>query len=200
MSNSAQSFDAVDCTVKWDLRNSKIVTEQFFGPKFSYDVALYENMKSFLRGDIPISHEICHNIVTLQGKNLINDIMFGATAKITTWYILIFNTNTTCVNTMTYGTPVFTESVDYSELTRPEYIDVPSASQIMTNSASRAVFTMSGTPGTIYGCGLVGGANAATKGNTVASGNYLYSASLFSEAKTVIATNVLSIGVSITQS
>jgi hypothetical protein len=195
-----RSAENVDCIVGWDARNSKIITEHFFVPKFIYAVTVHKNMKSFLAGDTPISEEVCPNIVTLQGKNLINNVMFGTLAKISTWYILIFDTDTTCVNTMTYAAPVFTESVDYSESTRPEYIDVPSISQVMTNSASRAVFTMTGTPGTIYGCGLVGGANSATKGNTTESGNYLYSASLFSEPKTVIATNVLSIAVSITQS
>lgn len=199
MSEITTGRDRSDCIVGWDSKNSRMLSEHLLAPRFKYDIMVHENMESFLNGGKPLSHEVCHNIVTLQGLDLINNVMFGATAKIATWYILIFNTNTTCVNTMTYGTPVFTESVDYSEATRPEYIDVPSSSQVMTNTASRAVFTMTGTPGTIFGCGLVGGTNAATKGNATASGNYLYSASLFSSSKSVVATNVLSVGISITQ-
>ena len=139
------------------------------------------------------------NVVTLEGKNALNNIMFHGATHITTWYVLIFNTNTTCVNTMTYATPVFTESSDYTEATRPEWVEAASSSQIITNTASRAVFTMNGTT-TIYGCGLVGGGSgAATKGNT-AGGGTLYSASKFDAAKSVVATNVLSVGISITQS
>jgi hypothetical protein len=139
------------------------------------------------------------NIVTLQGKNALNDIMFHGATQITSWYILIFNTDTTCVNTMTYAVPVFTESSAYTEATRQEWVKAASASQVITNAADRAVLTMNGST-TIYGCGLVGGGSAATtKGNT-AGGGILYSASKFDAAKDVIATNVLSIGVAITQS
>jgi len=188
-------IDGAGCTVD---RGNGIMEMASIG-KCTYNFQLHENMEAFLRGDAPIDKWSSENIVTNQGKNLTNDVMFGAVAKIATWYILIFNTNTTCVVGMTYGTPVFTESIGYSEATRPEYTDVPSASQIMTNVAARAVFTMNGTE-TIYGAGLVGGTNAATKGNATASGNYLYSASLFATTKSVVATNVLSVDISITQS
>jgi hypothetical protein len=53
---------------------------------------------------------------------------------------------------------------------------------------------------TIYGCALVGGGSAASTKADVAGGGVLYSASLFSAAKSVVATNVLSVGISITQS
>ena len=183
--------------IVWALNNGSLTPEGYrdrYQAEYG-DIGAFLNMKDF----DPIDAWKSENIVTNQGKNLTNDVMFGAVAKIATWYILIFNTNTTCVVGMTYGTPVFTESTGYSEATRPEYMDVPSASQIMTNIASRGVFTMTGTE-TIYGAGLVGGTNAATKGNTTASGNYLYSASLFAVPKSVVATNVLSVDISITQS
>jgi uncharacterized OB-fold protein len=156
-------------------------------------------MAAFLRGDKPLQHSISTNIVTLQGKDALNNIMFHAATQITTWYIAIFSTNTTCVNTMTYAVPVFTYSTAYNEGTRPEWVEVASSSQVITNTASRAVFTMNDTA-TIYGCALVGGGSAASTKADVAGGGVLYSASLFSAAKSVVATNVLSVGISITQS
>lgn len=173
--------------------------ESVCAPRFIYDVMVHRSLEAFLRGDAPLFRDVCPNIVTLQGKDALNNIMFHGATQITTWYVLIFNTNTTCVNTMTYATPVFTESSDYDEATRPEWVEAASSSQIITNTANRAVFTMNaGT--TIYGCALVGGgSNGSTKGNT-AGGGTLYSASLFSSSKTVIATNILSVGISIAQS
>ena len=189
--------DAVGCSVD---RGDGVMEMASIG-KCTYNFQLHENMEAYLRGDAPLDKWSSENIVTNQGKNLTNDVMFGTTSKIATWYILIFSTNTTCVVGMTYGTPVFTEFTTYTENNRPEYTDVPSASQIMTNVASRAVFTIdTGGTATIYGAGLVGGTNAATKGNATASGNYLYSASLFGTAKSVVPTNVLSVDISITQS
>lgn len=176
-----------------------MINEGSGAPCFTYDIQVHENMEAFLRGDAPIQHSVAKNIVTLQGKNKLNDVMFHGDTQITTWYVLIFSTNTTCVNTMTYAVPVFTESTVYNEATRPAYVEAASSSQVTTNTASRAVFTMNDTA-TIYGCALVGGGTDPTvKGNT-AGGGTLYSASLFSSAKSVVATNVLSVGISITQS
>ena len=194
-----RSIDRVDCIVGWDPKQSRMIHEVMNAPRFAYDVMVHENMAAFRRWDAPLSREICHNIVTLQGKNKLNDIMFHGDTQITTWYVLIFSTNTTCVNTMTYAVPVFTESTVYDEATRPAYVEAASSSQITTNTASRAVFTMNDTA-TIYGCGLVGGGTDPTVKANTAGGGCLYSASLFSAAKSVVATNVLSVGISITQS
>ena len=194
-----RSFDSVDCSVSWCTRNSRLIQEAAIAPYCIYDVQVHENMAAFLRGDAPLSHEVCKNIVTLQGKNALNNIMFHGDTQITTWYVAIFNTNTTCVNTMTYAVPVYTESTDYDEATRPAYVEAASSSQVTTNTASRAVFTMNGTT-TIYGCALVGGGTGPTTKADTAGGGTLYSASKFSEAKSVVATNVLSVGISITQS
>lgn len=198
LNNITKSFDDCDCIVT-TRKNLSAIKEGNFAAKLIYDIQVHENMKAFIRGEDPILHEVCHNIVTLQGKNALNDIMFHGATQVTTWYVLLFNTNTTCVNTMTYATPVFTESTDYGESTRPAYVEAASTSQIITNTANRAAFTMNAST-TIYGCALVGGGSAAnTKGDT-AGGGILYSASLFADAKTVVDTNVLSVGISITQS
>lgn len=191
------TFDSVDCIVGWS-KNSMMINEGSGAPCFTYDVQVHENIEAFLRGDAPIQRSVSKNIVTLQGKNALNDIMFHGSTQITTWYVEIFNTNTPCVNTMTYATPVYTPSTDYVEATRPAYVEAASSSQVTTNTANRAVFTMNGTS-TIYGCSLVGGGSAATTKADTAGGGTLYSASLFSSPKSVVATNVLSVGISITQ-
>lgn len=193
-----KTIDSVDCIVGWCPKNSRLIQEAAIAPYCIYDIQVHANMAAFLRGDAPLSHEIRKNIVTLQGKNALNDIMFHGDTQITTWYVAIFNTNTTCVNTMTYAVPVYTESTDYDEATRPAYVEAASSSQVTTNTASRAVFTMNGTT-TIYGCALVGGGTGAMTKADAAGGGKLYSASKFSEAKSVVATNVLSVGISITQ-
>ena len=193
------SFDTVSCEVGWCPKNSRLIRESMPAPCFTYDIMVHENMAAFLRGDAPLSHEVVHNIVTLQGKDALNDIMFHGSTQITTWYVAIFSSNTTCVNTMTYAVPIYTESILYDEATRPAYVEAASSSQVTTNTASRAVFTMNDTV-TIYGCALVGGGTGATTKADTAGGGTLYSASKFSEAKSLIATNVLSVGISITQS
>lgn len=224
------TIDRVDCLVGWDPKNSKLIQESCGAPRVVYDCALHRNIEEYIawalksgclsperffkqyapkHGDIgaflnmkdfsPLDAWKSQNIVTLQGKNALNDIMFHAATQITAWFVAIFNTNTTCVNTMTYAVPVYTESSDYTEATRPAWVEGASSSQIITNTASRAVFTMNGTT-TIYGCGLVGGGTSAATKSDVAGGGTLYSASKFDAAKSVVATNVLSVGISITQS
>lgn len=224
------TFDHVDCIVGWDPKNSKLIQESCGAPRIVYDCALHRNTEEYIAwalkngwlspadffkkyapkyGDIgaflsmknfdPLDAWKSCNIVTLQGKNKLNDVFFHGDTQITTWYVLIFSTNTTCVNTMTYAVPVFTESTVYDEATRPAYVEAASSSQITTNTANRAVFTMNDTA-TIYGCGLVGGGTDPTVKANTAGGGCLYSASLFSAAKSVVATNVLSVGISITQS
>lgn len=224
-----RTTDRVDCLVGWDQKNSKLVQESCGAPRIIYDCALHRNTEEYIAwalkngwlspeqflkkyspkyGDIgaflsmkdfnPLGAWKSQNIVTLEGKDALNNIMFHAATQITAWFVTIFNTNTTCVNTMTYAVPVYTESSDYTEATRLAWVEAASSGQVITNTASRAVFTMNGTT-TIYGCGLVGGGSAATTKGDTAGGGTLYSASKFDVAKSVVATNVLSVGVSITQ-
>ena len=128
------------------------------------------------RGNRLLSLSQDHNIVTNEGLDALLDIMFGATAKIATWYVIIFETDTTPVAGTTYGTPVFTETnAAYDEATRPEYIDVPSSGQSISNSASKATFTMNATK-SIYGAALLGGGSAPTTKGDTAGGGTMYCA------------------------
>ena len=139
------------------------------------------------------------NLVTNEGLDRLLDEMFGAEAKITPWYVLIFNTNTTILATHTYAVPGFTESSDYDEGIRQEYTDVPSSSQSITNSVAKAIFTISAST-TIYGAGLVGATagNITTIGDTAATNGTEYCAALFGAAKVYVDDDVLNVTIVLT--
>ena len=136
------------------------------------------------------------NVCTDEGLNALLDIMFHAATQITTWYVLIFETDTTPDADTTYAVPVWTECTAYDEATREEYVEAAAAAKSMTNTASKASFTINDTK-TIYGAALVGGgADADTKGDA-AGGGCCYCASQFSASKAVIATDVLNVTITL---
>jgi len=130
-------------------------------------------------------NEDIHNVVTNEGLDHILNVEFHGTTQITTWYVLLFNTNTTPSGTTTYASPVFTESTDYDEATRPAYVEAAASSQSMTNTASKAVFTISTTT-SIYGAALVGGGTAATTKGDTAGGGTMFCAAKFSSVKNCV--------------
>jgi hypothetical protein len=137
------------------------------------------------------------NLCTDQGLNALLNIMFHAATQITTWYIAIFNTDTTILAAHTYAVPGYTESTAYDEATRPEYVEAASSAKSTTNSANKASFTMSGTT-TIYGAALVGGGSAASTKSDTAGGGTLYCASKFTSGKAVEDGDVLKVTVTLT--
>lgn len=185
--------DSCDCIV--GLAENSL--ENVVVPHTLWDFQLFENREAFLAGVVK-DHWRCKNLVTNQGKNALNDVMFVGATQITDWKVLLFESDTTPNLAMTYATPVFTESTAYAETARPAFQGANSVSQSVTSTANRATFTMNATK-TIYGCALVGGGSAAgTKGNT-AGGGTLYCVSKFSLPKEVIATNILYVGITISQ-
>src|SRR4030042_1779466 len=129
-------------------------------------------VECFRKGKL-IWKEDVHNLVTNEGLDAILNIMLHGATQITTWYCTLVETNTTPAAAMTYGTPSYTESTAYDEATRPAYNEAAASSQAITNSANKAVFTISGTK-TMYGASIVGGGSAATtKGNTAGGGTLL---------------------------
>lgn len=139
------------------------------------------------------------NICTDEGLNALLDIMFHAATQLTTWYILIFESDTTPAAGTTYATPIFTECTAYAEGTREEFIEAAASSKSITNSANKAEFTINATK-TIYGAALVaGGTDANTKGNT-AGGGTMYCASKFASSKAVENLDVLKVTVTLTSS
>jgi len=141
-----------------------------------------------------------HNTVTNQGLDALLNIMFHATGQVTTWYVLIFETNTTPSSTTTYAVPVFTETnAKYDEATRPEYVEAAASSQSLTNSLNKATFTMNNTV-SIYGAALVGktGVAANTKGDVALADAIMYCASKFAAQKDVISGDSLKVSITLT--
>ena len=120
------------------------------------------------------------NIVTHEGLDDLLSVYLDNGTQSATWYVGLVNTNTAAAATMTYATPVFTEDTDYDEATRPAF-DGTVSSQAITNSASKATFTITTGGQTLYGCFLT---NGNTKGDT-AGGKKLFCYALFSSGRTV---------------
>lgn len=122
-----------------------------------------------------------HNLVTDEGLNHLLDVHFHGETQITTWYIGLFEGNYTPVAGVTAATitAASTESTAYDEATRVAYDEAAAASKSITNSASKATFTINATK-TIYGAFL---ASASAKSAT--SGK-LFSAARFASSKSVV--------------
>ena len=144
-----------------------------------------------------LSKSIAKNIIPNEGLDAILDIMLHADTQLTTWYCLIFETNTTPASGTTYAVPVWTEWTAYDEATRPEYVEAASSSQSVTNSANKAVYTANATK-TLYGAALVaGGTGANTKGDA-AGGGTLLCAGLFGASQPVVDDNVVNLTYTVT--
>lgn len=144
-----------------------------------------------------ISKSRAENILTAEGLNSVLNVILHAATQLTTWYCLIFETNTTPADGTTYATPVFTEWAAYDEATRPEYVEAESSAKSTTNSASKAVFTANATK-TLYGAALVAGGSAATTKSDAAGGGTMLCAGKFVASQPVIDDNVVNLTYTIT--
>lgn len=167
--------------------------EMFFKSKFG-TVWGFEH----IRNGKCIDHWLQGNVCTDEGLNAMLNIMFHDATKISTWYLLLFSTDTTPSGSTTYATPVFTEiTTKIDEANRPAYNEAAASSKTITNSANKATFTFNNSE-TVYGAALVGGGtDATTKGDT-AGGGTLFCAAKFVSSKSVVSTDVLLITCSIT--
>ena len=122
-----------------------------------------------------------HNLVTNEGLNDLLQVYLGNGTQKATWYVGLFEGNYTPVATVTAATiaSAATECVAYDEATRPEWVEAAAASQQITNTASKATFTINATK-TVYGAFLV---SDSTKGGTA---GVLFAASRFSTARALI--------------
>lgn len=120
------------------------------------------------------------NLVVNEGLNKLLNVMFNGDTAVGTWYCGIFEGNYTPTSSVTAATiaSASTESTAYTSATRPEYVEVASTAQSITNSASRASFVFNATK-TIYGAFLV---STNTKSGT---SGVLFSAARFSSSKAV---------------
>ena len=141
-----------------------------------------------------------HNICTDAGLNAILDIMFNADTQITSWYIAPFENDYTPVASATYASPGYTESSAYTEANRPAWSGAAASAKSVTNSASKAVFSINATK-TIYGAALVGGGTAANTKADTAGGGTLFNVSRFSSgSKSVESGDTMKVTVTITAS
>ena len=133
------------------------------------------------------------NLIVNQGLNHILDVVLHGNTPVSPWYIGIFKGNYTPVVGVT-GTTIradSTESNDFTEGARVVYNEAAAASQVTTNSANKAVFTMNATE-TVYGAFLADIAAWASAPGTVLA------ATRFATSRAVISADVLSVTYAIT--
>lgn len=121
------------------------------------------------------------NRVVDEGLTHLLDVTFNSGAQITAWYLGIYESNYTpqADDTAANISARSIESTAYDETTREIFSNAAPAGNAITNSATRAIFTMNATK-TIYGCFL---ASASAKQSTLGT---LMSATLFTNARAVI--------------
>lgn len=185
--NSKAKFGAF---IDAEVERSPIIYPQRFLAESIWDVEHW-------RGGQLLSVTRDRNICTDEGLDALLDIMFHGSTQITTWYIALFESDTTPAAGTTYAVPVYTECTAYTEAARQAYNEAAASSKSITNSANKATFTMNATK-TIYGAALVGGGSAPTDNTDTAGGGTLYCASQFGASKSVVNTDVLKVTVTIT--
>ena len=136
------------------------------------------------RGGVIVDHERADNIVVDEGLNyILNSALAGnvgaGQSQITTWYVgLLKNYTPVAGSVMTNFGAVANEFVAYDELVRQTWTpNALSTAQSLTNSTSRATFTVDTNSSTVYGAFLT---SSSTKNGT--TGTALAGA-LFSTAK-----------------
>lgn len=139
------------------------------------------------------------NLVTNEGLNAALDILFHGSTQIDPWYVALFEDNHTPAAGDTYAVPGYTECTAYDEANRQPFVEAAASGQSITNSASKASFTMNAAK-TIYGAALVGGGTAADTRADTAGGGILYCLSQFAAPRAVVDDDVLKITVTINAS
>lgn len=140
------------------------------------------------------------NICPDQFINHVLDSALAGGTQIDPWYMFIYENNASLVSGMTYSShAAYTECTAYSG-NRPVWDQAGVAAKVITNSASKASFTMTGTK-TIYGCGLVGGGTSAdTKGDVAGGGTLGPVAAFTGGSVAVVDTDILKVYMQITGS
>lgn len=146
------------------------------------------------RGDsVVLSVEDVSNLIPTEGLNYMLGTALTGVAQSSTWYIALFEGNYTPVAGVTAATfpAAATESTAYAETNRVTWTPGSIAAGSVSNTASKAVFTMNATK-TIYG---IAQTSVATKSATT---GVLISAARFAASKAVVATDVLNVTSTIT--
>lgn len=85
-----------------------------------------------------------HNLVVTEGLNYILDAALHDAAKVGTWYVSLFGTNSAPAANLTAATydATLSELVAYDEAARPAFVEGATAGGVLNNAASKAVFTI----------------------------------------------------------
>jgi hypothetical protein len=141
------------------------------------------------RGDLVLlSIEDITNLIPTEGLNYMLGAALTGVAQTSSWFISLFEGNYTPVAGVTAATyPAdATESTAYTEATRVAWVPGAISAGSVSNTASKAVFTINATK-TMYGIAQTSvSAKSATTGTLV-------SVARFSAAKSVVATDVLNV-------
>lgn len=125
-----------------------------------------------------------HNLITNEGLNHILNVTLNAGSQVATWYVGLFEGNYTPVAADVHAgaggfATVATECTAYSEGARVTYNEATATGQSISNSASKATFSINASK-TIYGAFL---ASVSSKGSTAAG--TLLAAARFGAARSV---------------
>jgi hypothetical protein len=128
------------------------------------------------------------NIIVDQGINYILNAALNAEPQSSSWYVGIFEGNYTPVAGDTAATfpASATECVAYAEAARQEFVKNVSTAKSVSNSASKASFSINATK-TIYGCFL---SSASAKSSTIGT---MLSAVRFSAQKGMTSGDILTV-------
>lgn len=141
------------------------------------------------RGDsVVLSVEDVTNLIPTEGLNYMLGTALTGVAQLSAWFVALFEGNYTPVGTVTAATfpAAATESTAYNEATRVAWIPGAIAAGSVSNTASKAVFTMNATK-SIFG---IAQTSVSTKSATT---GVLISVALFAAVKNVVATDVLNV-------
>ena len=135
-----------------------------------------------------------HNVVTNEGLAHVLNVVLGVTAKISTWYLTMSNTNTAATNAMTGAVPVYTEitGTDVTETIRqtwaPGSVTGTTTASIPNSTPER--YTCNTTGFTAFGASLIGGGTSALGVNNAGT---LYAYSLFGTSKVMASTDTIDV-------
>ena len=127
--------------------------------------------------------EIAKNTVVDEGINHILDVQFHAESQVTTWYVGLKGAGAEAAGDTLSSHAGWSEFTDYSG-NRQEFVEAAASSKSITNTASPAVFSITGS-GTVAGC-MVSSVLSGTSGK-------LFSATDFAASRTVANTDVINV-------
>lgn len=153
----------------------------------------FEHTIEHFRKGVLIDAETVNNLVPTEGLNYLLESGLRGGSALNAWYIGMFEGNYTPVAGVTAATfpAAATECTAYDEGNRVAWASAAAVGGIVTNSASKAVFTMNATK-SVYGVVM---SSVPTKGGTT---GVLVSVARFSAKKDVVATDELKVTSSIT--